>query len=101
MRNTTRPFLMAGDPACEVLLKWQAVGVCCQLDETGVGVAVVNTVWPKPGTFDSPPPPVPTDALDELGQWYDEILCHLLYWRQTREVVEKIWAEADHPCRNA
>ena len=90
MRKATRPFLMAGDPAHDVLLKWQGLGICCQLDEAGAGVAVINCNWPTPGTFDNPPPPVPNDALDELGQWYDEILAHLRYWRATREQWERI-----------
>jgi hypothetical protein len=65
MRNTTRPFLTVGDPAYEALFKWQAAGVCCQLDETGVGVAVVNTVWPKPGTsIVLPRPSPPTHSMN-------------------------------------
>ena len=85
MRKTIRPFLVAGDPAYEVLQRWQAVGVCCLLNATGTGVAVVNTTLN--------PLPVPEDALDELGQWHDEILSHLRYWQQTRKTVERIWAK--------
>jgi len=82
---------VAGDPAYGVLQRWQAVGVCCLLNATGTGIAVVNTTWPEPGT--SNPPPVPKDALDELGQWHDEIMSHLRYWQQTRKAVERIWAK--------
>ena len=90
MRTAKRSFLMAGDPAYEVLYKWLAVGICCQLDEAGLGVTVVNCTWPTPGKFDSPSPLVPNEALDELGQWHDEILSHLRYWKETREQWERI-----------
>ena len=89
--KTNRPFLIPGDPAWEVLKRWQAVGVCCKLDAMGTGIAVINCTWPTPGNFDKPPP-VPNEALDELGQWHDEILSHLRYWRETRKDFERIMA---------
>ena len=91
--QANRPFLISlkSDAAYEVLKKWEAVGVCCRLNGLGTGVAVVNTTWAEPGT--SNPPPVPKDALDELGQWHDEILSHLRYWKETREHVERIWVK--------
>jgi len=89
MRQANRPFLIDGDPAYDVLMKWQAVGVCCVLDGTGQGFDIINFTWPEPGTTETHP--VPETALDELGQWYDEILSHLRYWKATREQVERIW----------
>jgi len=95
-QQPARPFLISlkSDQAYEVLTKWQAVGICCELDEAGLGVAVVNHTWPEPGKWDSPPPPVPNEALDELGQHYDEILSHLRYWKDTREHVERIMGKS-------
>ena len=89
MRQANRPFLIGGDPAYVVLKKWERVGICCTLDATGTDVVVTNYTWPKPGTTETHP--VPEIALDELGQWYDEILSHLRYWKATREQVERIW----------
>ena len=85
--KTNHPFLIPGDPGYAVLMKWQAAGICCKLDALGTGVTVVNC------TFDKPPPPVPKAALDELGQWHDEILSHLRYWRETRQDFERIRAK--------
>ena len=87
-----RTFLIDGDPAWVVLRKWQAVGVCCVLDETGQGFDIINCTWPEPGHFDDPPPLVPDQAIDELGQYYDEILNHLRYWKETWSDFERIWA---------
>ena len=89
MRQATRPFLIDGDPAHAVLLKWQAVGVCCVLDKTGYGFDIINCTWPTP---EEPMPEVPPEALDELGEYYDEILSHLKYQKQTKDIIERIWA---------
>ena len=94
MRQATRTFLIDGGPAHAVLMKWQAVGVYCELDETGTGFDMINYSWPEPGT-DQPPAGVPTEALDELGEYYDEILSHLRYWKETKDKIERIWAATD------
>ena len=89
----SRHFLIDGDPGYVVLMKWQAVGVCCVLDETEQGFDIINFTWPTTET-----PPVPEAASDELGQYYDEILAHLKYWKETREHVERIrarWPDAE------
>ena len=96
MRQATRIFLIDGDPAHAVLMKWQAVGVYCELDETGTGFDIINYTWPEPGTDSAKlPAGVPQEALEELGQWYDEILSHLRYWKETKDKIERIWAATD------
>lgn len=90
MRNAKRTFLIEGDPAYAMLLKWQAVGIWCKLDALGTRVVVQNCTWPEPGTTDSLS--VSADALAELGQWHDEILSHLRYWKETREQWEHVMA---------
>ena len=82
---------MLGDEAYSVLLRWQAVGIFCTLDEAG-NVVVTNCTWPALG--DSEPLPVPSEALDELGQWYDEILSHLRYWCETKALCQQILEKA-------
>jgi hypothetical protein len=91
MRQAKRPFLIPDDPAHVVLMKWQAVGICCTLNALNTGVAVRNYTWPMPGT--SAPPPIPNEALNELGEWHDEILSHLRHWKETRNLWERIKAK--------
>ncbi|MCL2624274.1 MAG: hypothetical protein FWD31_11475 [Planctomycetaceae bacterium] len=90
--QTARPYLasLKSDAAYEALTKWESVGVLCQLDETGVGVVVNNVAWHTPETGASP---VPSEALEELGQHHDEILSHLRYWKRMREIIERIWTK--------
>ena len=81
--------LYSSDPAYAVLMKWQAVGIIPELNAVGDGIVVRNCTWPEPGT-DQPPSEVPTEAIEELGEYYDEILSHLRYWKQTRDLWERI-----------
>lgn len=91
-----RPFLIDGDPAKEVMDRWARQGIICELVDMAVGESVVvrNYTWPTPDEFGNEvehhPEVIPPEALDELGQYYDEILSHLRYWKQTRERWERI-----------
>lgn len=83
-----RPFLIEGDPAKDVIDRWAKRGVLCKLNAKGDEIVVRNFSWPFEG---KQPPKVPTEALDELGEHYDAILAHLVYWKQTRAAIERIW----------
>ena len=87
MRYSKQPFLMSGDPAYEAMKKWEVKGIYCQLDKTGKGIDIVNYTWLEPG---EPPPKVPDEAFEELGEHYDEILAYLQWWEETREQWEEI-----------
>ena len=51
----------------------------------------------EPGTDSAKlPAGVPQEALEELGEWYDEILSHLKYQKQTKGIIERIWAATCH-----
>jgi hypothetical protein len=77
-----RPFLLEGEPGWEVMRKWEAAGVFCFLDVSGRGVTVNR--FP---TGES----VPVEALEELGEYHDEILSHLLWREETRRMAWRIW----------
>jgi len=83
-------FLIGDDPAKLVMDWWARRGVFPELDAVGNGVVIKNYSWSEPGT-DQPPAGVPTEALEDLGECYDEILSHLRYWKQTKDIIEKIW----------
>ena len=83
-----RPFLIDGDPAKEVMSRWERQGIACELDIEGHEIIVRNLSWP--GEVETLPQ-VPTEALDELGEHYDAILSHLRHWRETRETIERIY----------
>ena len=87
-----RRFLIDGDPAKEVMDRWGKLGVIPVLNAMGNEIIVRNYTWPTP---EEPTPEVPPEALDELGQYYDEILSHLRYWKETREIAERIWAATE------
>jgi len=88
--QTARPYLasLKSDAAYETLTKWESAGVLCQLDGAGAGVVVSNVTWHEPATGSLP---IPSEALEELGQYYDEILSHLRYWKKIRGIIEGIW----------
>ena len=88
-----RRFLIDDDPAKIVMERWARRGIIPELNVMGNGVVIKNYSWPETGT-DQPPATVPTEALEELGEWYDEILSHLRYWKETKEIVERIHAAA-------
>ena len=89
-----RRFLIDNDPAKIVMDRWARRGVFPELNTVGNGVVIKNYTWPEPGT-DQPPATVPQEALDELGEWYDEILSHLRYQKETKDKIERIWAATD------
>jgi len=82
-----RPFLIDGDPAKEVMSRWERQGIACELNTEGHEIIVQNLTWPGEGDA---LPQVPTEALDELGEHYDAIRSHLRYWRETRDIMERI-----------
>ena len=77
-----RPFLIDGDPAKEVMDRWARQGIICELVDMAMGreVVVRNYAWEV----------VPPEALEELGEHYDAIRSHLRYWRETRDIMERI-----------
>jgi len=91
-----RSFLIDDDPAKIVMDRWARRGVFPELNAVGNGVVIKNYTWSEPGTDSAKPQAiVPTEALDELGEWYDEILSHLRYWKETKDKIERIWAATD------
>lgn len=91
-----RPFLIDGDPAKEVMDRWARQGIICELVDMAMGreVVVRNYTWPDTdeagNKIEHHPEVVPPEALEELGEHYDAIRSHLRYWRETRDIIERI-----------